>query len=147
MINSFRGKYRFLSNFFTCNITSKDGQWASAEHYYQSRKFLNPKIREKIRKEKYPWIAKRLGKSIPLRKDWDQIKNNIMFETLRLKFDQNIDIQRKLMLTGEEELIEGNMWHDNYWGNCNCPECSHIIGKNILGKLLMKIRKEYNGKK
>lgn len=38
------------------------------------------------------------------------------------------------------EIVEGNYWHDNYWGNCTCDKCKNIEGQNKLGKILMKIR-------
>lgn len=49
-------------------------------------------------------------------------------------------LKKKLLETGDAELIEGNYWHDNTWGQCYCPRCKNKIGENHLGKLLMKIR-------
>ena len=65
-----------------------------------------------------------------------------MLELLRLKFTQHPDLGDKLRLTGKVLLEEGNRWHDNFWGNCRCQECDDVEGRNILGKLLMKVRDE-----
>jgi len=61
---------------------------------------------------------------------------------VKLKFAQNPDLRKKLLATGTEELVEGNTWHDNYWGDCSCPECKNIKGRNQLGITLMRVRKE-----
>jgi predicted NAD-dependent protein-ADP-ribosyltransferase YbiA (DUF1768 family) len=66
-----------------------------------------------------------------------------MLAGLELKFGCNADIRKALLATHPQELVEGNYWHDNYWGNCLCPKCTHIEGQNHLGKLLMKIRENY----
>ena len=65
-----------------------------------------------------------------------------MDEVLIAKFTQNPSLKEQLLDTGDVELIEGNTWHDNYWGNCTCSKCSGIIGRNQLGKTLMNIREE-----
>jgi ribA/ribD-fused uncharacterized protein len=75
-----------------------------------------------------------------IREDWDQVKDGIMLDLLKIKFS-NPELQRKLKETGNAELIEGNYWHDNYWGQCYCPKCHNKRGQNKLGKMLMEIRK------
>ena len=52
------------------------------------------------------------------------------------------ELREKLLATGNEELVEGNTWHDNIWGNCSCDCCKKIEGQNKLGKLLMQVREE-----
>ena len=47
--------------------------------------------------------------------------------------------KKQLLETGDEELIEGNRWHDNVFGSCFCPKCGDK-GQNMLGKLLMELR-------
>lgn len=79
-----------------------------------------------------------------LRKNWEEVKDNVMEEIIKNKFSTP-ELAAKLKSTGKEELIEGNYWHDNYWGNCTCQKCATIKGKNKLGKILMKIRSELNG--
>lgn len=64
-----------------------------------------------------------------------------MEEILKCKFS-NENLEKKLLATGDTELIEGNYWHDNFWGQCYCSRCKYIIGHNHLGKLLVKIRND-----
>ena len=64
-----------------------------------------------------------------------------MEELLRLKFAQPY-LRDLLIATGEQKLIEGNYWHDNFWGSCSCEKCGDK-GENHLGRLLMKLRSEY----
>lgn len=132
MIKQFQGEYRWLSNFWPCQITI----FPSVENAYQAMKTLD-------KKQWTPFYtctagqAKRLGKTIELRKDWNICKLEIMEVLLRYKF--NIpELKVKLLATGNQELQEGNYWHDYYWGVCNGK------GENNLGKLLMKIRSELN---
>jgi len=47
-----------------------------------------------------------------------------------------------LLATGDTKLLEGNRWHDNFWGNCDCPNCRDKPGLNYLGKILMRVRLE-----
>ena len=68
-----------------------------------------------------------------------QVKDKVMLNFLRIKF-MNAELRDKLLETGDSVLIEGNTWHDNYWGNCSCAKCKDIEGKNMLGRLLMQVR-------
>ncbi|MEG2254956.1 MAG: NADAR family protein, partial [Vagococcus sp.] len=90
-----------------------------------------------------PNDAKKLGRKIELREDWESIKFGVMREVIRCKFNQNPDLVKKLIGTGNEELIEGNTWHDNTYGNCSCEKCKNIVGKNVLGKILMEERTRF----
>lgn len=65
-----------------------------------------------------------------------------MEECLRSKFADPV-LKQKLLATGDEELVEGNYWHDNTYGNCSCERCKDIIGRNMLGNILMKLRTEF----
>lgn len=80
-----------------------------------------------------------MGRTVPLRSDWEQVKDSIMEELVRRKF-QDKSLAFMLWSTGNKELIEGNSWHDTYWGMCNG------VGRNQLGKTLMKIREEIRNK-
>jgi predicted NAD-dependent protein-ADP-ribosyltransferase YbiA (DUF1768 family) len=65
-----------------------------------------------------------------------------MYEVVLAKFDQHPELLTRLLATDESLLIEGNWWHDNFWGDCRCgkkPEC-RAMGENMLGKTHMKIR-------
>jgi ribA/ribD-fused uncharacterized protein len=86
-----------------------------------------------------PGQAKRMGRRVALRPDWEDVKEAVMLEGLCLKFADE-QLADWLLETGDAELVEGTTWHDNEWGNCSCPKCAHIEGKNKLGKLLMQVR-------
>lgn len=60
-----------------------------------------------------------------------------MEKILKAKFGGNL--KNKLKTTGNTTIIEGNYWHDNFWGSCHCLKCKGK-GQNHLGNLLMKIR-------
>ena len=64
-----------------------------------------------------------------------------MLDGLRYKFAIP-ELRDKLLATGDQYLEEGNSWHDNYWGNCDCPRCKDTMGRNMLGQLLMQVREE-----
>lgn len=82
---------------------------------------------------------------ITLREDWEKVKNSVMYEIVRAKFEQDPDLKERLLATGDAVLIEGNNWHDNYWGDCRCSRCIGTIGFNQLGKTLMRVRAELGG--
>ncbi len=145
MIDIFEGKYAFLSNFEKSVIVGVDDkiEYPTVEHYFQAHKSLDFKDRITIASAPTPGKAKRLGRSVKLRNDWEEVKDAVMLEALRLKFSDK-KLRKKLLETGDDYLIEGNSWHDNYWGMCFCRKCGEgkISGKNHLGQLLMKVRAE-----
>lgn len=63
-----------------------------------------------------------------------------MYQVVLAKFNQNHHLKEQLLNTGSSILIEGNWWHDNFWGDCECINCSTLEGRNELGKIIMKIR-------
>lgn len=139
MIDKFDGKYRFLSNFWKCVVEYNGIIFPSVEHAYQARKCICPVMW---------WFflsitagqAKRLGREIPCRSDWEAIKIGVMRDLIKRKF-KNPELRWLLFETGTQELVEGNTWGDIFWGVCNG------VGENWLGKILMEereeIRKEY----
>ena len=133
-IDNFSGEYHFLSNFALCDIGYEDYIYKSLEHAYQAAKTLNEAERLKIRLSVTPCQAKKAGMHVTLRSDWKVIRVPIMELLLRRKFSQPKFFEL-LQATENAELIEGNWWNDKFWGVCNGE------GKNMLGKLLMKIRK------
>lgn len=140
MIKNFEGEYAFLSNFYFSPMIIDNVVYTTNEHYFQAMKSLNPKERQAIVLAPTPGKAKHLGRKVSLRKDWEDIKEEVMLTGLRHKFS-NPELRKKLLATGNEELIEGTTWHDNYWGICDCEACGRQ-GKNRLGKLLMQVREE-----
>lgn len=146
MITIFDHRYKFLSNFYPSKIFYEGIWYPTVEHAYQAAKSTNQKYREMISEipVNKAGKAKRKGRFAVLRPEWDDIfKTEIMEELLRLKFDLK-SLKRKLLATGSQQLVEGNYWHDNYWGKCFCDKCEDSYGYNVLGKLLTKLREEYN---
>lgn len=131
-IRSFTGSNRWLSNFYI----EPDGTHVEGE--YQSSKCANPNDKTRFIGLS-PGAAKRLGRAIEIRKDWNAIKNLVMFELVLNKFRAHPDLADKLIATGDALLEEGNSWGDVYWGTYN----GH--GDNILGKILMITRNIING--
>jgi ribA/ribD-fused uncharacterized protein len=142
MINSFRDDKFFLSNFYLHPIAWNGLIFPASENAFQSEKTLN-KL-ERIPFTLYsPGRAKRKGKKLILREDWEEIKVPMMFTILLVKFSDP-ELRDKLLATDGEELIEGNNWHDNFWGACECIECQYIEKLNKLGILLMEVRDQSN---
>ncbi|KAE8748069.1 hypothetical protein FOCC_FOCC005264 [Frankliniella occidentalis] len=139
-ITSFRGKYDFLSNFYPVKIFYNGRDWPSVEHAYQAAKTLNSHEKDEIRNAETAIEAKRLGRLVSLREDWDEVKVNIMLHLLTNKFVRGSDEEKKLLETGERELIEENTWHDDFWGVCVCFKHQGKFGQNVLGQLLCILR-------
>lgn len=135
-----RQEYGAFSNFADCVVVYKGLTYRSSEAAWQAQKcperaseFTTLNVSE----------AKRLGRHVALRSDWEEIKYSEMVDVLRAKFTQHPKLRDLLLSTGDEVLVEDTTgWHDNIWGNCDCVRCSHIKGKNWLGKALMEVRTE-----
>ena len=123
----FSGPYEFLSNFHI----EPDGTHVEGE--FQMAKATNDEDRS-LFKGLGPNQAKRLGRSIELRHDWEEVKYYIMQELVDKKFRDHPSLRCKLIATGELKLVEYNTWHDSVWGVAD----GH--GKNWLGKILMGVR-------
>lgn len=137
IIGGFFGEYRFLSNFWQVSILMDGVKYPSVENAYQAAKCLYAKDRN-LFVNISPKDAKRLGRNVPMRPDWDGVKDTIMLQLLHQKF-QHSDLKKMLLNTGYAELQERNPWHDTYWGiDQNTGE-----GGNRLGKLLMTVRKYF----
>lgn len=133
-IDSFDGQYRFLSNFYPCCVVHDGIPYPSAEHAFQAAKSVHIEVREFIAQLPTPAAAKKRGRKIELRHDWDNIKDLVMFQIVLSKFATNDDIRVKLINTYGAKLIEGNSWGDQYWGVCDG------VGENMLGQILMQVR-------
>lgn len=130
-ITSFRGYYRFLSNFFV----EPDGSHVEGE--YQVAKCADPGERVLFNFQSMtPGQAKRIGQKVRMRSDWDKAKLHVMYDLVSAKFHDHPELARKLLATGDTELVEGNNWGDTYWGMVNG------VGENNLGKILMRVRAE-----
>lgn len=140
MIAVFDGKHAFLSNFFPSPFEVDGVTFPTVEHWFQAVKTFNPKEFRSIAAAETPGKAKRMGRRTILRPDWEEVKVDVMRRGLRKKFAIP-ELRAMLLATGDEELIEGNTWHDRTWGRCVCDKCGGQ-GQNLLGQLLMELRKE-----
>jgi ribA/ribD-fused uncharacterized protein len=143
VIGHFSGPNGFLSNFYTAPFTHRDICYATMEHFFQAQKTTSKSWRLRISRVATPGDAKRLGRQVPLREDWEAIKHDMMMKGLRLKFPSPDHILGTLLLdTGDAMLIEGNTWGDKHWGAQYDLEKDKWNGKNWLGSLLMVRRAE-----
>jgi N-glycosidase YbiA len=130
----------YMSNYKRARFFVYDRWWDTVEHAYQAQKCADPKEYDAIHQAVKANDARLLGQKVQMREHWDDIhKDRVMEECVRAKFLQHKDLRDQLMATGEEELIEDSPV-DWYWG-CGADG----TGKNTLGKILMKIRKELRG--
>lgn len=135
VINSFSGENRFLSNFYLCSVEYKGLFYPSSEHAFQAAKTPHEVLKKIIQSKATPERARRRGRKLTLKYDWDEVKINIMREIVMHKFIQNVDLRKDLLSTGDAYLVEGNTWGDAFWGKVNGS------GLNWLGIILMDTRK------
>lgn len=164
-IVAFSGRYRFLSNFYAVEIQHRlrwadddfvDWVFRSVEHAYQASKAQDVHQAVRIRRMTTPADARRVGKSIALRPDWDQMRIPVMRELVRVKFGTHPALAEALCASGDRELVEGNTWGDRFWGatvpirlaeplTTTLPIWKSaadgiLVGENWLGKILMERR-------
>lgn len=135
----FSGEYRFLSNFYPCSIIYNGYSYTCAEAAFQAEKCADPRDCAEF-SDLTASNAKRLGRTVDLREGWEGTKITVMRDLLRNKFLGQPKLLEKLLATGDAWLIEGNCWHDNFWGDCTCDCCADKPGRNVLGQLLMDLR-------
>jgi ribA/ribD-fused uncharacterized protein len=138
MITEFQGEYRFLSNFWPCEVEYDGMIYPSVEHAYQAAKTLDIVQQSTIQHASTPGLAKKMGRKVTMRRDWDKIKLGVMENLVRQKF-KNAKLKKQLLSTGTRILVEGNNWGDRYWG---VSPVENGYGLNHLGKILMKVRDE-----
>lgn len=132
-IDSFRGAYRFLSNFFPAEVSYEGAIYPSVENAFQAAKCMSASERV-VFAVCNPAEAKRFGRRVRLRPDWEQVKLDIMRRLVTDKFARSSELRRRLLATGDAELVEGNAWNDTFWGVCRGN------GQNHLGRILMEVR-------
>lgn len=135
---SISGKYGCFSNFAHYDFDLDGKRWLTSEHYFQAQKFCGTEYEEIIRLLDNPMKAAEMGRNrdLPLREDWEQIKDDIMRKAVHAKFKQNKEIREVLLSTDKETIIEKTT-NDYYWG-CGKNGC----GKNMLGIILMEVRED-----
>lgn len=137
-IKEFKGAYDWLSNFAPCEFEYQGIVYPSTEHFYQAWKFPAEE-RPRIAALATPGLAKREGRKAKLCWNWDTVKLEVMKTALEQKFTIP-KFENLLLSTSNATLVEGNWWHDNFWGDCYCQKCKGIPGANTLGRLLMELR-------
>jgi len=132
------GEYGCFSNFSRHSIFLAGKRWPTSEHFFQAMKFKGTEHEEAVRMCKKPSEAANMGRSrkLPLRQDWESVKDQVMLEAIRAKFTQHDDLKTILLGTGTAKLVE-HTTNDSYWGDGGDGS-----GKNRLGQLLMKVREE-----
>ena len=140
-VTSFRGKYAFLSNFYAAEVTFEGMTYPTNEAAFQAAKCLDPEDRVPFAEQKNLVLAKRMGRKVTLRSDWEYVKSGIMEKIVRAKFTEHPELAAQLVATGDLPLMEGNGWHDTFWG----VDEKTGRGENRLGEILMKVRKECGG--
>ena len=133
---STRGDYGCFSNFSYHGFELDGEYWSTTEHYFQAQKFASTPHVEQIRQLKTPKEAANMGRDRqrPLRKDWEQVKDDIMRKAVLQKFKTHADTCEILLATADEEIVE-NSPSDYYWG---CGK--DVRGKNMLGQIIMEVR-------
>lgn len=142
-ITEFKGKHRVFSNFDMLHpfVVPELGKVKSVEHGFQAMKTNDSLKQREILAAESPAAAKRMGRKVDLISGWDTgARQAVMLYLLGQKFKLKTTPGKRLLLTNNVLLVEGNLWHDNYWGMCMCGRKACINGKNLLGEFLMAIR-------
>ncbi|KYR02316.1 hypothetical protein DLAC_01148 [Tieghemostelium lacteum] len=139
-INFYRGNeypYGCFSNFSRHVVHLAGHAWPTSEHYFQAMKFEGTPHYFDVLKAKTPGDSAKIGRdrSRPLRKDWEEIKDRIMFDVVLAKFTQHKDLKEILLGTGDKTLVEHTA-NDSYWG-----DGGDGTGRNQLGITLMNVRR------
>lgn len=144
VIAGFFGDYRFLSNFYTGSgqqlrevFRGNQLSYPTVEHAFQASKSLDVTKRLQIALLVTPSEAKRFGRTLVLRPDWESVKDDVMLYWVREKFYRSPQLQERLIRTAPAHLLETNTWGDLYWGVDPAGN-----GKNRLGGILMQVRDE-----
>lgn len=133
IIDRFYGEYEFLSNFHLAPVMYEGQMYRSSEAAFQAAKVCDPEKRIPFTTMD-SYTAKKAGRKVTLRHDWNEIRDQVMYRICLDKFTRNPKLREKLLATGDALLIEGNHWKDTYWGVCDG------VGQNKLGNTLMHIR-------
>ena len=128
--------YGEFSNFAPYPIRLDRAQWPTSEHYFQAQKFLDPAVREQVRRANNPDEVARLGRNrkLRLRRDWASARVGVMQRAVRAKFEQHPDLAALLLATDDAEIVE-HTERDAFWGDGGDGR-----GQNMLGRILMDVR-------
>lgn len=128
--------YGCFSNFAPYGFVLDHRYWLTSEHYFQAQKFVGTPYLEQVRQAPTPKDAANLGRdrTLPLRSDWDKVKDEVMWRAVLCKFQTHANIREILLATNNAYLVE-NTSHDYYWG-CGADGS----GQNRLGQILVAVR-------
>lgn len=143
-IEHFTKENRWLSNFEEAEVMFEGVMYPNNEAAYMAAKCENPADRVPFTRMTGK-EARKAGQRVNLRPGWDDMRWVVMYQINKDKYTRHADLRAKLLATGDAKLIEGNWWHDNFWGDCSCERCATKLGMNNLGRILMKIRDEVKG--
>ncbi len=145
----FYGNKDHFSNFYKCNFTVNGITFNCGEQFimYSKALLFKDKITaERILLEESPSKIKALGRKVANYDDavWCHLREDITYIGLLNKYQQNNKLKEKLIDTNTKELVEASP-KDTIWGigmSDDDPELENksIWGKNILGKILMRVR-------
>lgn len=167
-ITAFREEHAFLGSFYPSPVRPVEHYWRlyrpvrdpltgervdlltypTAEHAFHAGKALTDDDRVRVRDAPTPGAAKRLGRQLVLRPNWEVVKAEVMYHVVRTKFAPGTYLAELLLATRDAWLVEGNWWHDQYWGDCHCNtrRACHRPGVNMLGQILTHVRTELRGR-
>ena len=141
VIDKFKDDFAFLGNRFRCLFTWEGIQYKSAE-----AAFLSSMCEDEAERKVYAQCS--IQKAVLKAKEqtpypgWEEARLDIMETILKAKFEQNPDLMKKLLETGNSILINGNSKQETFWG----IDLYSWEGENHLGKIIMKIRDKENKK-
>lgn len=132
------GEYGYLATYSDYGFYVNDIYYKTSEHYYQSKKFIDIALINKILECKTPKEASNIGRdrNNKLRKNWRLIKCDVMYDAVMYKFSSHPELMKKLIATGDEEIIEETVKED-FWG-CGINK----NGSNNYGKILCMVREK-----
>lgn len=134
-IDVFKDEYVFLRNSYHSEFTFEGIRYLNAVSAFQAQKCKH--IMDKFQFANLtPIRAKRKGKEVNTRADWDVVKDDIMYNVVKEKFSQNEELKSLLLNTGTSYLEDGNSIKEVYWGTYKGK------GLNKLGHILMRVRSE-----
>lgn len=132
----------WFSNMLECDepFEYQGVSFRTVENFYQAMKTAtdDTKTRRRIAGMR-PHAAKKFAKSLAVRPDWPGLRLRVMEYGLRRKWGPGTTWNARLLATGDDEIVEYNNWRDTYWG----WDLTLMRGENHLGRLLMRLRKEY----
>lgn len=140
-VRGFEKEFFWLSNFFEAPVEIDGITYRNSEAAYQAGRCTDEAGKLKLAELDAASAKKYAHHEVDTRPDWEEFKIGHMRRVVAAKFEQHLDLAWELVRL-DGELEELNWWHDNYWGNCECPECKDMPAQNMLGRVLMDVRRE-----